>query len=94
MEESLLRALIANGGFAVLAAFLGLLAYKMWQQAQAILNRVLDLVREVSAAQATLTSAITALSGEVAGLRTGIHGVRDLMVVFEARLHELEKRSP
>lgn len=94
MPESLFSALISQGGFAVLAAFLGWLGYQQNKSAQGLLREVMELLKSASTAQATLTASIEGLRAEVVGLRSGIHGVRDLMAVFEKRLYDLERREP
>lgn len=89
--DRLVENLISQGGWAVLAGFLGILGYKLHQQAQDLLRQIIGLVKEISGAIATLAGAIEGLRSEVAGLRQGQHGIRELMTGFEARLYELER---
>lgn len=84
--EEWAKALVSQGGFAVLAAFMGFLGYRIYLQAQGLLVRVLDLMTAASAAQAHLTASIEALRVEVEGLRRGMHSIRDLLAQHQIRL--------
>ncbi len=59
----------------------------------ALTQKVLELVAQVTTALADLSGKIGTSTAEVAGLRAAIHGIRDLMTGFEARLYELEKEK-
>lgn len=95
---------IANqGGFAVLAAFaIGTIFQlaKTWvgdvkagaERERALSAQTISALLAVTAGLAVNTEAVKANGAEIAGLRGGIHGVRDLMTSFEARLYELEKK--
>jgi len=103
MPESSLAPLISQGGFAVLAGFAVL---TIWQMAKAwvsdvkanaererLLSReVISALLDVTKTLAANTAAVAVVGNEVAGLRTGIHGIRDLMGTFESRFFELEKQ--
>lgn len=88
--------LIKQGGFASLAGFMAFMGWRSHQDAQKLLSRTLDVLAEAAAAKAALTVAVTnmgtTISNEVAGLRAGIHGLRELMATFEARQYETDQR--
>lgn len=93
MDLDFWKAIASQGGFAVLAGFLGYLGYKTNQAQQGITAKLLDIIAQHSSATAAQTVKLDSLIQEFAGLRNGVHGIRDLMAVFEKRLYELEKEG-
>lgn len=79
MPDSLFNALLSQGGFAVLAAFLGWLGYQQNKNAQALLREVMELLKATSTAQGVNTATMEALKLEVQELRRELHSIRDLV---------------
>lgn len=93
MDAEAFKALVSQGGFAVLAAVLIYLGWRDMKEARALFGRVLDITTAATAAQGSLTAAIDALRGEVAGLRSGLHDrVIPAISAVQTDVHLLDKR--
>jgi VIT1/CCC1 family predicted Fe2+/Mn2+ transporter len=103
MEETAIRALIANGGFAVLAGFAIFILWKMHTahaddlkasagREKLLTDRVLDVSLSVQSALVSNTSAITGLASETAGARAILHNIANSMADHEHRIYGLEKK--
>lgn len=102
MTENVIRALIAQGGFAVLALCFGYLGFRgaqMWvadvkaaaERERQLTSRILDLVAQFSAAMASHTERLASLEKQEEGVRQGMHRLLNILTTFEARFWELEK---
>lgn len=100
MGEDLLRALVNQGGFAVLAAAFGYLGFRgaqMWvadvkassERERLLTERVLDLTAQITAALTAQTSQIQAIVVEQQGMRTHFHALRNAMTALELLTDQL-----
>lgn len=83
MPESAISALVSQGGFAVLAAFLGWLGYQQNKSAQGLVREVMELLKTASATQATHTASVASLTMEVVELRRELHATRDMVRAWQ-----------
>lgn len=90
MEDALIRGLLAQGGFAVLAGVLIFIGWRTMQSAEKLLLRILDQLPQVASSQATLSASVDGLRAEVAGLRSIMHNVANYQAEFERRLWQVE----
>lgn len=108
MTESLITALVTQGGFAILAAVLIYLGWRDkkearedMKEARALFSRVIDMSSANAAAQTGLTAAVEGLRLEIIGLRTNMHdrvipiisGLQGEMLEFGKRLAAAERRA-
>lgn len=101
-ESVFLKELLNQGGGWVLAGLSLILIFKLaklWvsdvkdsaERERLLTTKVLDLVGGLAQSLTGLSVKVEGSTQEVIGLRGGIHGIRDLMVTFEARLREVER---
>lgn len=103
MDPAVLRAIISQGGFAVLAfvvIYLGFLGNKRWvddikaagDRERELTGKVFDLARDVTTQLAGNTAAIVGLTAEVAGLRAIAHNIANFQGQYSLDKVDLTRR--
>lgn len=88
MPETAISGLITQGGFAVLAGLAIIVIFqiaRMWvsdiknsnERERALTNRVLDLVSKYTEAITANTAQLAGMETEMAGMRAGLHSLRN-----------------